>query len=272
MRESFPQQERRPFREPVGIRLMGKQDPTQLTRAEFLASEDVVYHAARVSFAFDPFLDYTRPNPYDKMQGDGGMTLGGGFYTTSDYREALNYSLKRGGDRNQAGRVYALLPYHARVLDLRAKDDLTTNGDVPKELVDEWTTIIQERCSQIESALRSKAHSSTDNEYDWDGWHEYRDRLEYIQRMGKTYDLRTILGTGDSPIAYEELPEMPTGTGPAWIMMWSQFMLRKGIDGIVYHEGSEVERGQLTENIVFYNLTKIGTWESWHREQGHGAF
>ncbi len=271
MRESLPPQERRPFREPMGMRLMGRQDPRELTRAEFLESEDVLYHAARESFAFDPFLDYTKPNPYDEMQGEGGMTLGAGFYTTPEYREALNYSVKRGGDKQKESRVYAFLPYHARILDLREKGNVLANGDVPKELVDEWTALVQKKCALLHEEYANKKTDFLD-EWTLESWDEYVKRLEYIQAKGTTYDLRTILGTGDSPAARKELPSFSELHSQPWDTLWSRFMLYKGIDGIMYNEGSEVERGVSSTNIVFYDLTKIGTQESWHREQGHGSF
>lgn len=261
----------RPYRKPVGMRVIGHQDPRRLTFRDFCLSPDRVYHAARTAFELDPFLDYDATSVFETtVVGDGGMTLGAGLYTTPDEREAQNYLLKRGGG-HEGSRLYTLVPYRARVLDLREASDPENNGHVPGELVKEWTQLVEGAYKRLQHKLRQQEKLSFGDEMDLDWWQQYLARLNVIQQNGRTYNLRTILGTGDTAEAKRELPPMVSAAAPPWITLWTRFMLYKGIDGVIYHEGSEVEAGKNSANVVFYNLAKVGTYASWHRERGHGV-
>ena len=74
-------------------------------------------------------------------------------------------------------------------------------------------------------------------------------------------DLRVLLGTAPSKqIKSMNLPS------PPWTVLFSDFMLEEGYDGLVYNEGGEGTQGKGGTSYVFYNLKKIGTYESWHEE------
>ncbi len=66
---------------------------------------------------------------------------------------------------------------------------------------------------------------------------------------------------GTAPSKQVKSPNLPS---PPWTMLFSEFMLAKGFDGLVYNEGGEGKYGKGGTTYVFYNLKKIGTYESWH--------
>lgn len=269
MHESLPIQEQDSFREPIGIRIIGHRDPRTMTRAEFDASPDALYHAAREHFELDQYFSYDDLKNYEhSLLGEGGLTLGAGLYATPELREGRNYMRIRGGN---SAKLYTLVPYLARMLDLRCKDQPSENGDLSKMLVDEWRELIHAARARIVEGIQKKTKIEFMDRIRMERWEEYANYLDAIHQSGQSFDLRTVLGTGIQRSARGRFPEITVTPAPPWIALWTRFMLHKGIDGVLYHEGSEVEDKD-SLNAVFYNLEKVGTYASWHRDRGHGAF
>lgn len=271
MQESFARElSRREYREPIGMRTIGSVDPRQLTQAEFLRSPECVYHGARSGFELDQYFDFSDAKNYrDTFLGEGGLTIGAGLYATPDRVAAEDYVQVRGTHR---GRLYTLLPYKARMLDLRDKRDPRFNGEVPRELVEEWAEVVRAKCRIEHEKAKQKSELTFGEELMLEWWDEYMNRLDCIVKTGNTYSLRSILATGDDEDARQELPRMHfTAPAPPWVVLWTKFMLYKGIDGVLYHEGGESDNIESSLNAVFYNMEKVGTYASWHRERGHGV-
>ena len=71
-------------------------------------------------------------------------------------------------------------------------------------------------------------------------------------------DLRVMLETAPDPnLRSRYLPS------PPWMKMFSNFMQQEGYDGIVYIEGGEGAKRQNSQSYVFYNLERVGTYDSW---------
>lgn len=260
----------RRYHEPIGMRMIGAVDPRRLSHQEFQNAPDRLYHASRKAFELDPYLDYSETKNYaDTTLGGGGLTLGAGLYTAQDRALVEDYLLVRSDGR---GVIDTLLPYRANMLDLRDKQYPDLNGDVPKPLVDEWTELIRAKLNRIYQRQTEQKAATGMEKLMIKRWERYMARLVKIQDLGKTYELRTILATGDTDEARAELPEITATVAPPWITLWTKFMLHKGIDGIFYHEGGEGKNVEQGVTVVFYNPEKVGTYSSWHREQGHGAF
>lgn len=252
------------------MRMIGERDPRSLTLTEFMRSPDRLYHASRATFEHDHFFDYGDTRNYSGTSlGAGGLTLGAGLYSAQDRALVEDYLLVRSDGR---GTIATLLPYRANMLDLRDAQDPEVNGDVPKALVDEWTGLVQAKLNRVRQHVAEQKQATTMDKLALKAWERYMTRLMKIQETGKTYDLRTILATGDAYEVRGELPEVTMAAAPRWGSLWTKFMLHKGIDGIFYHEGGEGKNVEHGVTVVFYNPEKVGTYSSWHREQGHGAF
>lgn len=48
--------------------------------------------------------------------------------------------------------------------------------------------------------------------------------------------------------------------------IFSDFMLTEGYDGIIYIEGGDHPEHKAPVSFVFYNLDKIGTYDTWKPE------
>jgi len=242
--------------EPIGIRVLGDVDPRDMTREEFEASSDLLFHGSKQPMIFSCDFDYSAQ--FYLLENDNSATLGIGFYTTPNSDEAANYSAVRQDVRqgaNAADAVYILqiMPYSARVLDLRDMGDPSENAPVPIELVKKWR-------DRYVASLETNPPPSGDSL----GAIAIRtlsiDYVDYLDRaiaFGNV-NLRQLLQTAPCP-------KLNGGAFPfpPWIGLFSQFMREEGYDGVVYNEGGEGLGGEHGATYVFYNLEKIGTYESW---------
>lgn len=235
---------------PIGDRILGLEDPKSLTKEEFYRSPDLLYHGAIGPFNFDPNFDYESPTYCDNT--DGSQTLGAGFYTTPLLQCAENYSCARqGGGVKRRPFVIGVLPYKARVLDLRARGNREENAPVQKEFFEQWKEFYAKWLREI----------NTDQpQYLRDMIEKYR---QYLERLSSCqgFNLREMLETAPYPKACSR--NLPS---PPWAAAFSRFMIGLGYDGLVSVERGEGEwRNVSSPSYVFYNLSKVGTYESWHK-------
>jgi len=238
--------------EPIGVRILGEVDPRTLSEEEFKKSADLLFHGAARAFEFFPNFDYHSEGYL--RESDGSTTLGFGFYTVDTQQEAANYSVVRQHNSEATPFVIEILPYQARVLDLRRKDDPSKNAPVPRELAEKWRKYYLEyyRNKKPREGNIGALFDSSEAEY-----------LAYLNRVMqlKEIDLRVLLES--APCREAGSRNLPS---PLWAQLFSDFMLTEGYDGVVYNEGGEGKsKGGAT--YVFYNLEKIGTFESWHKRK-----
>lgn len=244
------QEESKVILEPIGERVLGEIDPLTLSREQFENSPDLLFHGAAKPFDFS-FTHNYRSEEYLK-ESDGSQTLGAGFYTTDDREAAGNYSLVRQGGGTRQTVITSILPYQARVLDLRAKEDVTNNAPVPKHLFDEWVRYYNRYYLNRPSENIPWYIDESES-----GYQKYLDRANLLANI----DLRVMLETGPSPILKSRI--FPS---PHWAGIFTEFMIAQGYDGLVYVEGGEGAKGKSNSTFVFYNLNKIGTYDSWNNK------
>ncbi len=215
---------------PIGMRTVGYEDPRQLSRAEFLESRSVLFHGAAKDFQFDPDFDYTDPKNIHENMSDGSMTLGSGLYTIPSLKEARNYAITRAPLTREQPRVVPFLPYQARILDLRSAAHPEQNGNLPHELMVAWVDRYKAELERREEALRAKERVTWLERTIYKLLKEYEALLDRLLETGRTFKLRTVLGTGNDrslPFPTMDLP------APPWVHLWSRFMQDQGIDGLV---------------------------------------
>lgn len=218
-----------------------------MSREEFLSSSDALYHGGTKPLELKHVFDY-RAEEYHREH-DGSATLGFGFYATDSREDAEHYSRVR-GVRSTERHVATLLPFDARVLDLRAEHDKTCNAPVPRDIAEAW-----------KAAFLAYYHVRTRRDgfvgAIFDGFEDqYAAFLEKALAL-PAIDLRKLLGT--TPDRALGSPNCAT---PPWMHLFADFMRQQGYDGLVYNEGGEGWQSTVA-SYVFYNLEKIGTYESW---------
>lgn len=242
--------------EAIGARILGEIDPRLLSQEQFEQSPDVLFHGSAQEVKFSPDFDYTS---HDYLRdNDGSATLGFGFYAIANRTEAENYSLVRQADKEAQPKVTSILPHEARVLDLRQEGDVTKNAPIPNELALQWKdtyrAYLDTRPPREESSMTGEILNSLEQKYA-----EYLDQVVELEKV----DLRQLLGT--APLRLEKA-KSPNHGSPPWATLFSDFMVAEGYDGLIYNEGGEGKDGQGGASYVFYNLEKIGTYESWQEE------
>lgn len=238
--------------EAVGIRVLGESDPKRMTREQFGQSPDLLFHGTPRPMRFLPEYDY-RSQEY-LANNDGSTTLGFGFYAIDNFAEASNYSVIRQFRAEAEPIVVSVLPHEAHVLDLRQKDKLAKNAPIPRELAQKWKDrfLRHLQTRPPREGNIGAIFDSLEQEYA-----QYLDKALALDEI----DLRVLLSTAPSKqIKSKNLPS------PPWTMLFSDFMLEEGYDGLVYNEGGEGAKGKGGTSYVFYNLKKIGTYESYHEE------
>jgi len=233
--------------EAVGVRIIGEVDPRTITREVFEKSPELLFHGSRKPINFSPEFNY---GSKEYLTASSSATLGLGFYAIADRNEAINYSNVRPSLSGSVQRDVAhILPYKARMLDLRRKNKLNENAPVPRELVIKW----RERfLADLKTKTRTESTESMLEEFQDEWENEYTEFLNQIVTKNREVDLRTLLDTVRYP-------------SPSWTALFSDFMREEGYDGVVYNEGGERKEGRGGASYVFYNLSKIGTYENWNK-------
>lgn len=146
--------------------------------------------------------------------------------------------------------VAEVLPFQARVLDLRATIDVDLNAPVPHNLAEAWAKAF------VSYLAKRKPREGNIGQIFAGFEVQYAVFLEKLLKR-KAIDLRVLLGTTSD----RELGS-PNVSTPPWMHMFADFMRQQGYDGVVYNEGGE-GWGNVVASYVFYNVEKIGTYESW---------
>lgn len=254
--------------QPIGERVIGLVDPRTLTQEEFEQSGEALFHGAGEHFKF------SRSHDYSEEQFS--HTLGEGLYLTDDRKEAVSYATRRQKDKRAPPIMYTFLPYQARMFDFRSSGSLRINAPVPKDFLQQWMnyyqTIIDQEFPEGYDVMKeiefiNSKDSQSDLEERGKRAHRvstYGQRTAYIRHLKRTatrpqgVDIRTMLGRdGDTT-------EWNFTKGD-----FTRFMRSIGYDGVIAYEGGD-SKEQWKKNpasYVFYNLDKVGTYESWHQEE-----
>ncbi len=231
---------------PIGERIMGQIDPRELSKEQFEASPEILFHGAIENISFRQDFEYEK----ESANLPGGATVGMGLYTTDNLQDAERYSLIR---KNNTGKPFVekILPYQARMLDLRSSKDILINALVSPEFSRDWLNFIKKHIEES-SSKNSDKKTSTEIMAD-QALIDHRSHLFEIFRKNPTlqFDLRELLGNNGESISH----------------IFSRFMKKCGYDGLIYIEGGESTEARNTPSFVFYNLSKVGTYESWNKKQ-----
>ena len=249
-----PLQERRPHKnlEPIGVRILGDVDPTRLTKEQFDRNPNLLYHGAASHFNYQQTFDY-RVAEYC-TNSDGSQTLGEGFYTTDSVSSAENYSLVRQYSDKSQPIVMKVLPYQARVLDLRVATDPTVNAHVSTDFFNRW---YEHYKKYFENQTITENQPWNIRAMELEYWN-FLNRAKGHVNAGESIDLRVMLGTA----SFTKL-RSPYWPSPCYMKLFSNFMVEQGYDGLVYVEGGEGAKRQSSPSYIFYNLEKVGTYDSW---------
>ncbi len=237
-------------RKPIGDVILGSIDPRTLTREDFELSPDVLLHGTHNPFEFNPDFDYEDADYQDQDYGTS-MTLGVGFHATSA-RDAEDYAFVRASYASMsiptAPYVAKLLPFQARCLDMRLASDPTQNAPVPVEFVNQWRAFFEM------SRLKPNRFEGVDSPRVREHLVDMESRYAlWLSNEGRSIDIQGLLdGNMRSP-------------WPPWMATFREFMLSVGYDGLIANQGSERHSDKFNTTYVFYNLHKIGTYDSWKK-------
>ncbi len=235
-----------PVKEASGIHFIGETDPRSLSTVDFDKSQELLFHPSAHPFTYQQQFDANISEYY--LESIGMETLGQGFYTTSDRPEAERRSQIKQGGGNTLPIIIPLLPFQARVLDFRERSDPTQNGPVPPSMSSRWLLFFTDYFHQI--GRENLPWTITEPE------EKYYSYLREVVRL-PSIDLRVMLGT-------VPFPQSPNISNPSWSRVFANFIIREGLDGIIYNEPSVFLPQKTSPIFVFYSLSKIGTYESWH--------
>ncbi|MCL4366021.1 DUF3990 domain-containing protein [Patescibacteria group bacterium] len=232
--------------------VLGVRDPRTMNEAEFRSSPNLLYHGAAQEFTYSPTGDFDPNN----TGGDGTHDYGGGFYSTDDLSQARNYSLVRSFGKRSV--VYTLLPYQARMLDVRALNDFSSNGALPKNFVEGWLVY-------LENFVNDENNFSTYSQFLKETFQEgikdyFLDRVKKALEGNKPINIRG----GDHPNSTGIFQKTKNGLISH---IFRDFMLSKGYDGMIYREGGEGKDAKALTGYVFYNSRVIDTWEGWQKRK-----
>lgn len=152
------------------------------------------------------------------------------------------------------------MPYQAQMLDLRLKNDPEKNGDIPRELAAEWIEMYRANLPGMLERSQDKPFRMRrvlENTYQ-----EYLRLLEGIMKS-EHFTLRELLGTEFN----SNIPHSMERGNPFWASLFSTFMVKQGYDGVIQIEQSERQKDKYPPTYVFYNLEKIGDYDTWHAEE-----
>lgn len=236
------------FFQPYGKRIIGLEDPSNMTLQEFNNSKELLFHGSKEPLKYNPKFVYD--DDFYTTQ-DGSLTLGVGIYTTTDQDQAKNYSYVRQIDpKDSPLYVTTLLPNQAVMLDLRERDSLAQNAPISKEMFERWR----------EKYVRYYKNQDRSNLE----WYINQFEAEYMIHLDNLskypdIDLRSMLWTGP-----DKRTQDGWYPGPPWVDLFNKFMTEEGYDGVIYIEDGEEEKRGPSPTYCFYNLEKLGDYETWH--------
>ncbi len=242
--------------EPLGEVVLGKIDPRFLTEEEFNQSPELLYHGSKkADVDFDDSVDYTSIFLESQL---GSNTVGNGFYTTPEVRNAEIYSEARQQSGSEAN-LQRLLPFQAKMLDMRASTSPRINAPVTAEFAQEWLSFYQDYFKSefptgvpdlegkpiSEQSRLAIKHSTTSN---------YLTLLKERVASGNSLNLRSLLDRSEYGRGND--------TDHA-ATLFTRFMLHKGYDGLIYNEGGDKHDQKHTTSVVFFNPKKLGAYQTW---------
>ena len=235
--------------EALGIHLIGEHDPRSISNEEFEKSSDLLFHWTDRPFSFQQHADTNIPDYF--LEDKGKETLGQGFYTTPDKTEAEVRSKIRQGTPNTLPVLLSLMPYQVRVFDFRDRVDPGKNGPVPAALALRWLQFFTDYY-----------HAADRDQLPWSTTAVEERYFLYLKEVVRlpNLDLRVMLGT-------VPFPQSPNTPNPSWSKVFANFVIREGADGVIYNEPSYARQGKTSPIAVFYTVSKLGTYESWHAAQ-----
>ena len=243
-------------REPFGDVVLGTIDPRTLSEEEFRSSPELLHHGSKQDkLEFDDSVDYTGTSLETQIRS---ITIGNGFYTTPEKRNAEIYSeLSRGTDSE--ARTQELLPFQAKMLDMRAKINPRKNAPVTADFAQEWLSFYQDYFkSQFPTGKLDLEGKPISEQSMLAIWHNitssYLKLLKSRVASGNALELRQLLDRDKSGKG--------SGTEHA-STIFTDFMLRKGYDGLIYNEGGDRADQKHLTSVVFYNPKKLGTYDTW---------
>ena len=269
-------------REPIGEVIIGKVDPSTLGRSEFTSSPDLLFHGAVEEFGFLRDFDY-------KGHFKHSMTTGAGFYATPKRRDAELFSIAF-GRKEEKPMVTEILPYEARMFDLRNRTDTSMNASVPQGMFRDYKKYIEgihntkylgydpkEDVKFVDSTLPDRTLPDFMSKA-FDGFEPviqpYSEERKIRGRRIFNYNASTKYLRSLSWLESKDsidLREMLSISGEARISEYAseyfrQFMLDQDFDGVIYNEGGDHPEHNNPASYAFFNLDKIGTYETWHDE------
>lgn len=238
--------------ETPSVKILGDKDPSLMSREEYDSSTELLFHGSANDFTLKRDYDYFS-NEY-LTNNDSSTTLGFGFYTVDRQDVAKIYSKQRQVWKSDNEHTVSILPYNARMLDFRNEKDPTKNIDVPKEFALEWKRYFDDYLSNRKEREGNIGLMLDNFENDYS---KYLDRVLELEG----FSLRVLLRTQASK-------ELKTGSTPSplWSNLFREFVIKQGYDGIIYNEKVE-GNDQTCASYVFYNLEKIGTYDTWHNKE-----
>lgn len=252
--------------EPIGDIVIGNVDPKTLTKEQFEQSSGLLFHGAGKDFSF------SQEFRYEDFLNPGSHTIGSGFYATDRKEEAEKYSQARRGERIV---VVSILPYQARMLDLRARDNPGINAPVPQDFFESYLEFIKEDFQSRWGGYNSREDSDFINLHKPDDEVFADERMKRVNRFWQYHFAQTYLGVlrrlkqSQKPV---ELRSMLSIFGEAGIseyasLLFPKFMIQRGYDGVIYIEGGDISGQSKPTSYAFFNLKKIGTYETWHHQE-----
>jgi len=241
----------------VGEVILGKADPRKLTKEEFNKNMDIVFHGAAKKFQYSHEGKY---NWEENTFGDSWNDYGKGLYATDNLEQAQNYSQERSKYLDKDKRpskevVYSFLPYKARMLDVRDKEDHDSLGILPSNFTKDWVEYLENYLSKDDNF----ANIDPDNVIILikEGIKE-----NFLDRLKKSIEEnQKIIIRGGFREHGIFLPNMNGLIDE----VFRDFMLSKEYDGMIYLEGGEGENKENLTGYVFYNYEVIDTWEGWQK-------
>lgn len=242
--------------ESFGDVILGTIDPSTLTEEEFRSSPELLHHGAKQDqLEFDDSVDYTGKSLETQTRSS---TIGNGFYTTSEKGNAEIYSELSRGTSSEAV-TQELLPFQAKMLDMRAKINPRKNAPVTTDFAQEWLSFYQDYFkSQFPTGKPDLEGKPISEQSMLAIWHiitsSYLRLLKSRIVSGKAIELRQLLDRSES--GRDSQTEHASN-------IFTDFMLRKGYDGLIYNEGGDRNDQKHVTSVVFYNPKKLGTYETW---------
>lgn len=270
----------------IGPVEIGQVNPRGISREDFLNAPGLLYNGAGMAFEFDQNFDYSR----QPVNSTNSHTIGKGFYATPKRLDAALFSKAFGAKEEPI--VMEVLPYKARMFDFRTKD-VSRNAPVPAEMLANYVQFVQADFDNNWNGynpeedidfLRTYPPDDVPNEVrrsnpvtfeDYfvtipgpnteerglrsNRWSNYNDAQNYLRILQSKYvanknvDLREMLSLLGDATASEYASHH-----------FHDFMLSQGFDGAIYIEGGDHLEQIKPVSFVFFNLDKLGTYETWN--------